>query len=248
MDPAVRQVIAPATAARLRKILWPDGGRRRDRRAGGRARVRGRRQDRHRPEADPGHARLSPREARSALVRGLRARRRPSARHAGTTRRAEDGRLEIRGRGPALRGGRPRRHSGFWACRLRTCRPSRSCGRRHGAPAEPAAVPVAPLVAPETGEPTMPDLAGRSLRQALALLAGYDLDLEVVGRGLVVGQAPSPAPPSRPGASAGWSWRRRGPSAVTTVSLEALLAVLPERPSPARCRRKSAASPTTPGG
>jgi cell division protein FtsI (penicillin-binding protein 3) len=68
------------------------------------------------------------------------------------------------------------------------------------APAEPALGPtVAPLFAPETGEPTMPDLAGRSLRQALALLAGYELDLAVVGRGLVVRQTPPPGTPLAPG-------------------------------------------------
>jgi cell division protein FtsI (penicillin-binding protein 3) len=66
-------------------------------------------------------------------------------------------------------------------------------------PAEPATVPVAPLFAPETGEPTMPDLAGRSLRHALALLAGYELELEVVGRGLVVRQVPVPGTPLAPG-------------------------------------------------
>jgi cell division protein FtsI (penicillin-binding protein 3) len=68
-------------------------------------------------------------------------------------------------------------------------------------PVEPAPDPVASLLAPETGEPTMPDLAGRSLRQALALLAGYDLDLEVVGRGLVVRQSPAPGTPLAAGSA-----------------------------------------------
>jgi cell division protein FtsI (penicillin-binding protein 3) len=42
------------------------------------------------------------------------------------------------------------------------------------------------------GEPVMPDLAGKSLRQALAILGNLDVDVAVSGRGLVVRQAPAP--------------------------------------------------------
>jgi cell division protein FtsI (penicillin-binding protein 3) len=70
-----------------------------------------------------------------------------------------------------------------------------------GAPVEPATGVVGPLFAPDTGEPTMPDLAGRSLRQALAMLAGFELDLAVVGRGLVVRQTPAPGTPLPPGST-----------------------------------------------
>jgi hypothetical protein len=45
----------------------------------------------------------------------------------------------------------------------------------------------------------MPELAGRSLRQALGLLAGEDIELTVVGRGLVVRQTPAPGTPLVPG-------------------------------------------------
>jgi cell division protein FtsI (penicillin-binding protein 3) len=56
---------------------------------------------------------------------------------------------------------------------------------------------------PALGEPeaggVMPELSGRSLRQALGLLAGEDIELTVVGRGLVVRQAPAPGTPLGPG-------------------------------------------------
>jgi hypothetical protein len=58
-----------------------------------------------------------------------------------------------------------------------------------GSPPPPLA---APLMEPDAAEPVMPDLAGRSLRQALVLLAGYDLEVSVVGRGMVVRQTPLP--------------------------------------------------------
>ena len=43
----------------------------------------------------------------------------------------------------------------------------------------------------EPEAPRMPELAGRSLRQALAALASFDLPLEVKGRGIVVAQWPA---------------------------------------------------------
>ncbi len=64
---------------------------------------------------------------------------------------------------------------------------------------EPAGVTAAPLLAPEGGEPVMPELGGRSLRQALALLAGYDVEVSVAGRGMVVRQTPAPGTPLAPG-------------------------------------------------
>ena len=47
----------------------------------------------------------------------------------------------------------------------------------------------------------MPDLTGKSLRQALALLGALDVDVAVAGRGLVVRQTPAPGTPLGPGAS-----------------------------------------------
>jgi hypothetical protein len=47
----------------------------------------------------------------------------------------------------------------------------------------------------------MPDLAGKSLRQALAVLGGLDVDVAVAGRGVVVRQTPAPGTPLVPGAS-----------------------------------------------
>lgn len=40
-------------------------------------------------------------------------------------------------------------------------------------------------------EPTMPNLIGRSFREALATLSAYDVHVEVSGRGIVVAQEPS---------------------------------------------------------
>ena len=51
---------------------------------------------------------------------------------------------------------------------------------------------------PETA--LMPDLVGRSLRQALALLAVHQVDISVQGRGVVVRQTPVPGTPLSPGA------------------------------------------------
>jgi cell division protein FtsI (penicillin-binding protein 3) len=51
------------------------------------------------------------------------------------------------------------------------------------------------------GEAVMPDLTGKSLRQALALLGALDVDVTVTGRGLVVRQTPTPGTPLAPGAA-----------------------------------------------
>ena len=45
----------------------------------------------------------------------------------------------------------------------------------------------------------MPALEGRSLRQAMAALAPFDVTLEVSGRGAVVTQWPAPGTPLAPG-------------------------------------------------
>jgi cell division protein FtsI (penicillin-binding protein 3) len=68
---------------------------------------------------------------------------------------------------------------------------------------------VAPVEAPrpvavaldEAGgeEATMPDLVGRSLRQALLLLAGHDVEVAVSGRGVVIRQSPAPGTALGPG-------------------------------------------------
>jgi cell division protein FtsI (penicillin-binding protein 3) len=64
---------------------------------------------------------------------------------------------------------------------------------------EPPAEPEAGL--PADGDAVMPDLGGKSLRQALALLGSLDVDVTVSGRGVVVRQAPAPGTPLSPGAS-----------------------------------------------
>ena len=51
------------------------------------------------------------------------------------------------------------------------------------------------------GEALMPDLTGKSLRQALALLGALDVNVAVAGRGIVVRQTPSPGTPLSSGAS-----------------------------------------------
>jgi cell division protein FtsI (penicillin-binding protein 3) len=60
-------------------------------------------------------------------------------------------------------------------------------------PGEPSAGP-----SPD-GEAMMPDLTGKSLRQALALLGALDVDVAVAGRGVVVRQTPAPGTPLAPG-------------------------------------------------
>jgi cell division protein FtsI (penicillin-binding protein 3) len=65
---------------------------------------------------------------------------------------------------------------------------------------DPEAPPaVTTPVGADPGEGVMPDLTGKSLRLALALLAVHDLDIAVSGRGLVVRQTPSPGTPLAPG-------------------------------------------------
>jgi cell division protein FtsI (penicillin-binding protein 3) len=73
----------------------------------------------------------------------------------------------------------------------------RSTGR--DAEREPPTEPAAGM-SPD-GEAVMPDLAGKSLRQALALLGALDVDVVVSGRGVVVRQTPAPGTPLGSGAS-----------------------------------------------
>jgi cell division protein FtsI (penicillin-binding protein 3) len=53
---------------------------------------------------------------------------------------------------------------------------------------------------PEPGDLVMPDLVGRSLRQALVLLAPHPVEVSVTGRGVVIQQSPAPGTPLAPGA------------------------------------------------
>jgi cell division protein FtsI (penicillin-binding protein 3) len=64
---------------------------------------------------------------------------------------------------------------------------------------EPPADPAAGM-SPD-GEALMPDLTGKSLRQALALLGALDVNVAVAGRGIVIRQTPSPGTPLSSGAS-----------------------------------------------
>ena len=74
-----------------------------------------------------------------------------------------------------------------------------------GAPIQFAAAP--PAVRPASWTPgsqgdevgAMPDLAGATLRQALAVLAQRDVEVEIEGRGMVVDQSPRPGAPLKPG-------------------------------------------------
>lgn len=66
------------------------------------------------------------------------------------------------------------------------------------APPEPAADGGTDTTA---GDPVMPDLHGKSLRQALAVLGTLDVDVTVRGRGMVVRQTPPAGAPLAPGAS-----------------------------------------------
>lgn len=63
-------------------------------------------------------------------------------------------------------------------------------------------VPVAYAGPPGEGQEEtrpMPDLVGRGLRQALTVLAPYDVELKVSGKGFVVRQTPAPGEPLAPG-------------------------------------------------
>jgi cell division protein FtsI (penicillin-binding protein 3) len=72
------------------------------------------------------------------------------------------------------------------------------------------------LEAAQDGEPAMPDLTGKSLRQALSALGALDVDVTVVGRGVVVRQTPPPGTPL-------------APAAVCRLELAPPLAARPER-------------------
>ena len=72
-----------------------------------------------------------------------------------------------------------------------------------GQPAEPRIVPAVRLVsaAPADAgrERVMPDLAGTTLRQALAALATLGLEVRLAGQGRVAAQTPAPGTPLTPG-------------------------------------------------
>lgn len=78
--------------------------------------------------------------------------------------------------------------------------PSLQIVRGASAPAEAAPAFTPGLTESEAGEPVMPNLVGRSLRQALVLLAGYDVEVGVAGRGVVVRQSPAAGTMLTPGA------------------------------------------------
>ncbi|MBI2461915.1 MAG: PASTA domain-containing protein [Candidatus Rokubacteria bacterium] len=80
----------------------------------------------------------------------------------------------------------------------RSDRPPLAVVRASAAEVVPAAYPGPSPGGPE--EPgRMPDLRGRSLREALALLAVHDVQLRVAGKGFVVRQTPAPGEPITPG-------------------------------------------------
>ena len=69
----------------------------------------------------------------------------------------------------------------------------------------PPEVPVTPTKAPAdaiVAEPAMPDLRGKTLRQALAELAALGMHVDVHGRGRVVAQRPPPLTPLESGLAA----------------------------------------------
>ncbi len=75
-----------------------------------------------------------------------------------------------------------------------------SASRRRDAP-DRAPLPQPGLMTDrDPEESVMPELVGRSLRQALVLLAGRDIDVSVSGRGLVVRQSPLAGTSLPPGA------------------------------------------------
>ena len=159
--------------------------------------------------------------------------------HAGAARRAQDGRRAgSQGRGPAVRGG-GRAGAAVSGSPPPANQPSVPLIRTAAAvvaPAEPAIGPTAaPLFAPEhrradDARPGRTEPApGAGAPGRLRPGAGRR------GPGLVVRQIRLPARRSRPGTSAGSTWRRRGPPGHDLpcprppVALDALLAVLPER-------------------
>jgi cell division protein FtsI (penicillin-binding protein 3) len=73
-----------------------------------------------------------------------------------------------------------------------------------GAPRPEGAEP-----APVEARDAMPDLAGKTLRQALAALAERSVEVEIRGRGVVVGQAPPPGAALAAGAAARLELRPR---------------------------------------
>jgi cell division protein FtsI (penicillin-binding protein 3) len=75
------------------------------------------------------------------------------------------------------------------------------------------------LPAPETGA-VMPSLAGRTLRHALAILAGPGIGVEIRGRGIVVGQTPPPGTPLASGMTARLELAPRLPSEATAAHTE----------------------------
>ena len=92
---------------------------------------------------------------------------------------------------------------------------------RTAAGPDPAPPPVLTVVDQTANEPLMPDLVGRSLRQALVFLSGYDVEVSVSGRGVVVRQTPPAGAtltpgtlcrleltPPVPGRGAAWNERR----------------------------------------
>jgi cell division protein FtsI (penicillin-binding protein 3) len=77
--------------------------------------------------------------------------------------------------------------------------PAKTAAARSAAPTPaPASLPT--LVDPETNDPVMPQLVGRSLREALVLLSGYEVDVAVTGRGVVLRQSPASGTVLTPGA------------------------------------------------
>ena len=65
-----------------------------------------------------------------------------------------------------------------------------------------ALAPESPPLVTLDGEGTMPDLRGRSLRHALAMLAPLRLEVEISGHGQVARQAPEPGASIEPGMAA----------------------------------------------
>ena len=105
----------------------------------------------------------------------------------------------------------------------------------------------------------MPDLTGKSLRQALALLGALDVDVAVAGRGLVVRQTPAPGTPLGPGASCRLELAPPGGTVGWSPDERARRAAGGPPGDPARgdaraggpghaCPRPCAASRTTPAG